>query len=136
MSDLGKGERFSATMRFETQSSQLDAESVQQLSRLANYLSKENLKGKKIIVAGFSDTTGWFARNKELSMKRALAARDALLLATNQEIKPDKVEAKAYSELFPVACNDTERGRQKNRRVELWLVPQVSARPVVLTKQP
>jgi phosphate transport system substrate-binding protein len=136
MREFDKGERLSATMRFETVSSQLDSESVQSLSRIVGYIKKQDLSGKKIVVAGYSDATGWFERNKELSLKRAEAARDGLVLASNGEIKPSDIGVRAYSELFPVACNDTERGRYKNRRAEIWLVPTDSTRPVVLTKQP
>lgn len=136
MKELGKGERLSTAMRFEAQSSRLDNESVQGLSRVVDYLKAQNLKGKKIVVAGYSDTSGWFTRNKELSMQRASAVRDRLVSAANGKIKPEDIEVRAYSELLPVACNDTEQGRQKNRRVEIWLVPSETVRPVVLTKQP
>jgi flagellar motor protein MotB len=65
-----------------------------------------------------------------------MAVRDGMLLAANGALKPEAIEVQAYGELMPVACNDTEEGRQKNRRVEIWLVPADGPRPVVLTKQP
>ena len=136
MKELGEGERLSATMRFEVLSSQLDSESVQSLSRVVDYLKKQDLSAKKIVIAGYSDTSGWFQQNRDLSLKRAEAARDALAFASNGDIKPQDIEVRAYSELFPVACNDTELGRQKNRRAEIWLIPAEGTRPVVLTKQP
>lgn len=136
MREFEKGERLSVTMRFETISSRLDSESVQALSRVVSYLKDQDLSNKKIVIAGYSDSTGWFERNKELSLKRAEAARDGLIFASNGEIKPSDIEIRAYSELLPVACNDTEYGRTKNRRAEIWLVPTEATRPVVLTKQP
>jgi outer membrane protein OmpA-like peptidoglycan-associated protein len=50
-------------------------------------------------------------------------------------MKPEDIEVRGYGELMPVACNDSETGREKNRRVEIWLVPTERARPVVLIKQ-
>jgi phosphate transport system substrate-binding protein len=136
MKTLGSGQRLSATMRFVPSSSQLDSESVQALSRVVEFIGEQDLKTRKIVVAGYSDTTGLFEQNKELSLKRATAARDGMVLAANGALKPEDIEVQAYGELMPVACNDTEAGRQKNRRVEIWLVPTEGPRPVVLTKQP
>jgi phosphate transport system substrate-binding protein len=123
-------------MRFVPSSSQLDSESVQALSRVVEFIGEQDLKTRKIVVAGYSDTTGLFEQNKELSLKRATAVRDGMVLAANGALKPEDIEVQAYGELMPVACNDTEAGRQKNRRVEIWLVPTEGPRPVVLTKQP
>jgi len=136
MKTLGAGERLSTTMRFLPSSSQLDSESVQALSRVARYLKTVDLTKKKVIVVGYSDTTGVFDLNKELSRKRASAVRDGLVLAANGGLTPNQIEVQAYGELMPVACNDTNAGRQKNRRVEIWLAPKGNSRPVVLTKQP
>jgi phosphate transport system substrate-binding protein len=136
MKALEDGQRLSTTMRFVPSSSQLDSESVQALARVADYLAKQDLKARRIVVAGYSDRTGLFEQNKALSLKRAMAVRDGMLLAANGALKPEAIEVQAYGELMPVACNDTEEGRQKNRRVEIWLVPADGPRPVVLTKQP
>jgi phosphate transport system substrate-binding protein len=121
--ELGRGERLSATLRFETSGASLDAQSIQQLANAVNFLQKRGLNGRRLILAGFSDSMGLFDQNLELSLKRAGAARDALVAASTGEIRPEDVAVRGYGELMPIACNDTEVGRLKNRRVELWLVP-------------
>lgn len=133
---LGPGKRLSATMRFETLSSQLDSESIQQLPDIARYLKGEDLTKEKIIIAGYSDSTGAFEFNRGLALKRAETVRDALLIIAGDELRSENIEIQAFAELFPVGCNDTEAGREKNRRVEIWLAPLNHSRPVILSKQP
>jgi phosphate transport system substrate-binding protein len=135
MNDLGLGERLSATLHFETQIAKLDSQSVQQLANAVIYLQKRGLRGRKLILAGFSDAMGPFEQNMDLSLKRASAARDALISASTGELKPEDVEVHGYGELLPIACNDTEAGRLKNRRVELWLVPSGQTSSVVTSKR-
>ncbi len=119
--DFRNGERLSATLRFEPTSAQLDSESVQSLLRLLQYLENHNLGGQQILLAGFTDTSGPFEQNRLLSLARATAVRDALLAASNGSLKPEQIVVKGFSELVPVACNDTELGRERNRRVEVWI---------------
>ena len=132
MGELGSGERLSATLRFKSLITHLDSQSIQQLANAVIFLQKRGLKGRKLIFAGFSDAMGPFDQNMELSVKRATAARDALVAASTGELRPEDVEVRGYGELLPIACNDTEIGRLKNRRVELWLVP--SDQPIVFNK--
>jgi phosphate transport system substrate-binding protein len=133
--DLGAGKRLSATIRFEKGSQSPDAESLEALARIPAFLEHEKRDGRKLILAGFSDASGAFGRNAELSYKRAAAIRDLLVPALSGLMKPEDIEVRGYGKLMPVACNDREAGREKNRRVEIWLVPVEQARPVVLIKQ-
>jgi phosphate transport system substrate-binding protein len=135
MSDLGAGHRLSSTMHFESGLSQLDSESLQQMPDLVDYLQRQDLSGRKIVIAGFSDNTGAFARNLQLSRERAEAVRDALTTADDGALRSATIEVNAYGELFPVVCNDSERRREKNRRVEIWLVSTDASRPLVLKEQ-
>jgi phosphate transport system substrate-binding protein len=131
--DFRNGERLSATLRFEPGSAQLDSESVQSLLRLLQYLENTDIKGQQILLAGFTDTSGPFEQNRQLSLSRAKAVRDALLTASNGSLKPEQIVAKGFSELVPVACNDTEIGRERNRRVEVWLTrpPQIRTKLLI-----
>ncbi len=135
MNDLGSGHRLSSTMHFELGSAQLDSESLQQMPDLVDYLQRQGLTGSKIVIAGFSDNTGTFARNLQLSRERAEAVRNALTAADNGALRSATIEVQAYSELFPVVCNNSERGREKNRHVEIWLVSTDASRPLVLKEQ-
>jgi OOP family OmpA-OmpF porin len=67
-------------------------------------------------VAGHTDSQGSEDYNQGLSERRANAVKDYL---TGQGITASRLSARGYGENQPVASNDTEEGRQDNRRVEL-----------------
>ncbi len=67
------------------------------------------------------DMTGKYATNWELSAARAVNVTRYL---QQQGIDPAVLSAVAYGEYRPVASNDTEEGRTKNRRIEIILVPR------------
>jgi outer membrane protein OmpA-like peptidoglycan-associated protein len=70
----------------------------------------------KIEVAGHTDSKGSDEYNLNLSNKRANAVKDYLVI--NHNLNPDRLMARGYGESRPVASNDTDAGRAKNRRVE------------------
>ena len=137
MKTLGPGKRLSATMRFVSYSTQLDSGSVRQLPDVVSFLESRDLTKEKIVVAGYSDAEGPFYYNRDLAMKRAQRVRDALInLAPKDNPGFQEIQAESFAELFPAACNDTEAGRLKNRRAEIWLVPADPSRPVTVSNQP
>ena len=71
----------------------------------------------KLEVAGHTDNTGDKAHNQMLSEGRANAV--VVALVTKYGIDAGRLEAKGYGQDKPVASNDTEAGKAKNRRVEL-----------------
>jgi len=73
-----------------------------------------------IEVAGHTDNTGSDEYNQQLSQRRASAV--ASYLGT-RSVRSDRIIPVGSGETHPVATNDTEAGRQLNRRVELTLVP-------------
>jgi Outer membrane protein and related peptidoglycan-associated (lipo)proteins len=75
-----------------------------------------------LLIAGFADSLGSPEINRRLALERAEAVRNALL-GVGVKLAADRIEVKGYGEIAPVACNDTEAGRSKNRRVEIWLRP-------------
>jgi len=70
----------------------------------------------KIRVEGFTDNTGNADANQKLSQERADAVVAWLV---NHGVDQSRLEAKGYGQDRPVASNDTEAGRRRNRRVEL-----------------
>jgi len=72
--------------------------------------------GLRIEVEGHTDNVGSEEYNMRLSDSRAGTVRDYLV---EQGISPDKVTAKGFGMIIPVADNRTSAGRQQNRRVEL-----------------
>jgi len=65
---------------------------------------------------GYTDNTGDRAANQQLSQARAEDARQAVI---SQGIDQSRVEAEGYGPDHPVASNDTDEGRQQNRRIDV-----------------
>jgi len=112
-------ERLSITYRFALGSEELDTKARQDIQRLARYLQR-NPTPPQLLLAGFTDDSGSASANLELARKRADAVRRELVALGAQRYARD-VQVEAFGKLLPVACNDTELGRQKNRRVEVYL---------------
>lgn len=74
---------------------------------------------KKIRVEGHTDASGNAANNLLLSEKRAQAVRDSLI---SLGVDAGRVTALGMGEDFPIASNDTEEGRARNRRVDVILL--------------
>jgi len=84
------------------------------LNRLADFM-KQNPQ-MRIIVEGHTDSRGAESYNEELSRRRAQAVSDAL---ASRGVTADRVQTVGRGETYPVASNDTQAGRQQNRRVEI-----------------
>jgi outer membrane protein OmpA-like peptidoglycan-associated protein len=99
---------------FETDSAVLKPEARRHLADLAEVLVK--YPDDHIEVVGFTDNTGSETHNRELSIRRAEAVRRVLI---ERGIPEKQAMAVGLGEAQPVATNETEAGRAKNRRVEL-----------------
>lgn len=73
-----------------------------------------------IRIAGHTDSTGSAEYNQTLSERRAGSVGQLLI---TQGVVSGRVWTTGYGERYAVASNDTDYGRQANRRVELELVP-------------
>ncbi len=88
--------------------------SFHELDRVLPYFEKfQNLK---IELSGHTDAVGSNEANLKLSDGRANSVREYLI---GNGVRIDKIEAIGYGESQPVATNDTDEGRQYNRRVEI-----------------
>lgn len=101
---------------FGTDLARLNADGTRMAQRLATIL-QQNPK-RAVLVEGFADSTGKTLHNQELSERRAMAVRDALL---DMGVARERISQRGYGESFPVAANDTAANRQLNRRVEIIL---------------
>jgi outer membrane protein OmpA-like peptidoglycan-associated protein len=72
----------------------------------------------RLVIVGHTDNTGSDAINNPLSIERANSVRDYL---TTRGMASARVETAGRGEREPVAENNTESGRAKNRRVEIFL---------------
>ncbi len=93
------------------------AESFAELDKLVQVLDS-NPK-MKIEISGHTDAVGADADNMILSKNRALAVMNYLL---DKGIAKDRLTAKGYGETKFLATNDTEEGKQLNRRVEFLIL--------------
>ncbi len=100
---------------FDSGKSVIKPESAQAIGEIA-----ELLKGQpalKLFVVGHTDNQGGVEGNIQLAQDRAEAVMKALV--NEQGIAPARLRAHGCGQFAPVASNDSEQGRAKNRRVEL-----------------
>lgn len=97
--------------------STLRPESMSELNQLVSLL-KDN-ETLKIELASFTDSKGADEYNKKLSQARAQSVVDYLI---GNGVPKSRLVAVGYGELFPIAGNDTEEGRQMNRRTEFKIL--------------
>lgn len=106
---------FESGILFDFDSSALRAEARENLGELADALADEK-EDYELLVAGHTDSVGTDAYNQALSERRARAAADYLV---SRGLPSDRLRRVGLGETEPVASNDTEAGRQENRRVEV-----------------
>ena len=87
------------------------------LSSIRKYLQEETDGALKLDVVGHTDNVGSFESNMKPSKDRADSV--VKVLSDKHGFAPDRLKAYDVASLSPVASNDTEEGRAKNRRVEL-----------------
>ncbi len=119
---LGPLARLSTSFRFETGSTRPDAQSRANIAQLARAIEIGTYDSNTLLFVGFSDGQGPAAGNKRIAMRRAEAVRDAVrhALQTPGEPRVD-MAVEAFGEALPMACDDSDWGRQVNRRVEVWV---------------
>src|SRR6476659_3321417 len=99
---------------FDTNQAQLKPGGLRNVQKLADFCKQ--YPQRKVMIEGFTDSTGSKGRNQELSEKRADSVRTALL---GMGIGAERMTVRGYGDSYPVAGNDTASGRQLNRRVEV-----------------
>lgn len=102
---------------FDYNSYELRGESEIELNRLVEFLN--NNPTVKISVEGHTDNAGNSEYNKTLSKNRAKSVVDFLV---KNGIDSKRVQFKGFGDTKPIATNDTEEGRQKNRRTEVIIL--------------
>jgi phosphate transport system substrate-binding protein len=114
--------RLPVELRFDPNSMQPDTAALTYISANAPNLRQRLLLGDTAILIGHTDFTGDVARNRALALRRAIAVRIAFeargVLGLGVE---------SAGEVCPAADNQTEQGRELNRRVEIWV--RSDARP-------
>lgn len=105
---------FDSGILFDFDSAALRGEARQNLLNLAESLKKHDKT--EILLIGHTDSMGADDYNQRLSERRAQAAASFL---ANAGVSPLRIKSIGRGEAEPIASNDTEMGRQENRRVEV-----------------
>ena len=101
-------------LNFETASTQLTPDSGQTVNNLAAVLKA--YPNANIQLVGHTDNTGSPQTNQQLSLDRANAVQAMLV---NDGIGANRITTMGAGQDHPLASNDSEEGRAKNRRIEL-----------------
>ena len=99
---------------FDTNQAQLKSGGMRNVQKLADFFKQ--YPQRKVMIEGFTDSTGSDSRNQELSEQRAYSVRSALL---DMGVGNERITSRGYGPSYPVASNDNAAGRQLNRRVEI-----------------
>jgi outer membrane protein OmpA-like peptidoglycan-associated protein len=102
---------------FDSDKAVVKPESEPTLKEMAKFL--KTIGAAKVFIVGHTDSQGPLDRNQKLSRERAAAVVKAL--AGSHGIPAERMTAEGVGPLAPVAANDAEGGRAKNRRVEMVL---------------
>jgi outer membrane protein OmpA-like peptidoglycan-associated protein len=103
-------------LEFEFGKEIIKGKSLPALAELANVLKKQEVW--KLQIAGHTDNIGDAESNLILSKDRAEAVKTYLI---SQGISPDRLRVLFFGESMPISDNETDAGRQKNRRVEMTI---------------
>lgn len=104
---------------FDSASAALKPGSERALEALAALM--QNSPERPIAIEGFTDATGSPEANRRLSEARAVAVKQALV---QRGVDAARIQTRGQGPAFPIASNETEIGRQLNRRVEIVIAPQ------------
>jgi outer membrane protein OmpA-like peptidoglycan-associated protein len=99
---------------FDTGQATLKPGADRAVDRLAQFL--KDSPGTHLVIEGHTDSVGTDDYNLALSQRRAQAVADTLIA---RGVSADRVQTKGLGKSYPVASNDTQAGRQQNRRVEI-----------------
>ncbi|MCJ7541679.1 MAG: OmpA family protein, partial [Desulfobacterales bacterium] len=101
-------------IQFDTNKAEIKAQYHGRLKEVADFMAA--YPETKAVIEGHTDSVGSAAYNQKLSQRRAESVRDYLIQKFN--IRSNRLTAKGLGEERPVASNDTEEGRRRNRRIQ------------------
>ena len=105
---------FESGILFDVNSSTLRPEARENIKNLSEVLNK--YPDTNILIEGDTDNTGTAEYNQKLSERRAQAVADYQKM---MGVAPSRIGTVGLGESNPIASNETEYGRQQNRRVEI-----------------
>lgn len=114
-------ESIDLKVQFANNSSTLSEDYMDDVARVADFMSR--YPDVTVDIEGHTDSTGSAQYNKALSQKRADSVRDALV--KRYGVDASRVTAVGLGEDNPIASNDTQEGRDRNRRVVAHIQKEV-----------
>lgn len=109
--------RLSLNFRFHRGSALLDNKARHDIKRLVEYMARRENSSRELILIGFSDRNEAIPlQSLGLSVQRADGVADVLI---SNGVAPQRV--RGFGPAVTIASNETEQGREKNRRVEVWI---------------
>jgi outer membrane protein OmpA-like peptidoglycan-associated protein len=108
---------FDSGILFDVNSATLKDEAKTNIKELARVLQKYD--DTNVLIEGHTDASGSDELNDKLSERRADAVAD---YAKSLGVSGMRLAVKGYGEKQPIAENETEAGKQKNRRVEIAII--------------
>ena len=110
---------ISDKMLFKSGKSEVTDQAMTVLGKVAQVLnSKPEIE---FLVEGHTDNVGEDAANMDLSKRRSASVKNYLV---KKGVSADRITTDGFGETRPVASNDNEEGRHKNRRVEMTIIPE------------
>ena len=111
--------RLSVDFRFLPGSKDLDNRGLRDVERLTTYIKTQKINPSRVILAGFADNSGTPTANQLVSQRRL----DTVAVALKRTgVSPGKIAT--FGAELPIGDNSTLEGRERNRRVEVYLAPQ------------
>ena len=115
---IEEGETYQINnINFATDSYELNEQVMNILSEFVTFM--EENPSVRVMIQGHTDNVGDANDNLTLSTNRAQAVNNYLVL---EGIDPSRLEFKGFGESKPIASNDTDEGRSKNRRTEFVIL--------------
>jgi len=124
MTERGLVITFVSEVFFDSGKDKVKEDGKPALGKVAEVLNRD-VPSSDVAIEGYTDNdpikhSGWKS-NWELSSARALAVLHYLV--DECKVKPQRLSANGYGEFRPVASNDLAQDKQKNRRVEIVILP-------------
>ena len=121
---------FDNAILFDFDSAELRSNARTNLNELA--ASMTDFEGAELLIVGHTDSQGSESYNQQLSERRASSAAEYLI---EQGLRPSRISTQGKGESEPVASNETEAGRQQNRRVEVAIFASEEYREELVDQQ-
>jgi outer membrane protein OmpA-like peptidoglycan-associated protein len=114
---------FESGLLYDFDSDRIKSQAAENLRTLVASLDK--YPNTDLLIVGHTDSVGAADYNRDLSQRRATAAAEYLV---SQGVMRSRLNAVGRGETEPIATNDSDSGRQLNRRVEVAIYANAAAR--------